>query len=306
MSVQTTKRIAILVHGFAGIKTFMKEIETILSNDPFNQYYDYVFNLSLYNSRHGLDFSKQYDLQTPIYSDKGDYSLTHYFYKQIISCLTEAGTEAVIDIYAHSMGGLVTRSLIQNLLRDHPRDMSRKKLIRDQIGKVFLLGTPNHGTRLAQRLITIPMDILATALNLILEIPKHGISSPSGWNILISQFMQMVPNSDFLKELNQINEEQITSIKWFTVRGLKSTGQLGIVWQPFLFRKFWFNTRFPFLHRGVIPNDGVVDADSVPLKFAKRNITIPEATHMSMLKWKSDDSGKKVLQALEPIILDKL
>jgi hypothetical protein len=124
----------------------------------------------------------------------------------------------------------------------------------------------------------------------------------SDWQILKSQFIQMVPTSNFLKNLNKELTKGEKAVKWFTIRGLNSSGLLESVWQPFLFRKLWINRKFPYLHIGLIPNDGVVDADSVPLKHAE-NLTVPSATHMDLLKWNSKKSGKLVRDLLSPLIL---
>ena len=124
----------------------------------------------------------------------------------------------------------------------------------------------------------------------------------SDWQILKSQFMQMVPTSKFLKNLNKQLTKEEKAVKWYTVRGLNSSGLLESVWQPFLFRKFWINRKFPYFHIGLIPNDGVVDAESVPLKHAV-NLTVPSATHMDLLKWSSKKSGNLVRDLLTPHIL---
>ena len=52
----------------------------------------------------------------------------------------------------------------------------------------------------------------------------------------------------------------------------------------------------------MIPNDGVVDAASVPLKFGI-NFTIPKATHMDLLSWKTKVAGKEIKKLLKPLIL---
>ncbi|MFX0115700.1 MAG: hypothetical protein ACFFB3_14215, partial [Candidatus Hodarchaeota archaeon] len=70
----------------------------------------------------------------------------------------------------------------------------------------------------------------------------------------------------------------------------------------FLFSKIWFDRHFPFLHIGTIPNDGIVDAAKVPLKFAT-NLTVSKATHMDLLKWKTKAAGKEVEELLKPLIL---
>ncbi len=291
MKSSESNRVAVLVHGFVGKKTFMREIENSLSEAPFDKIYKKVLNLSLYSSSYGLDLSKAYDIATPIYTDKIKQTLAHFLLAQITSELQHEQENVILDIYAHSLGGLVTRAMIRYLFAN--TGMSVKNVI--------LIGTPNHGTRLAQKIMTVPADILMTALNILFEIPTGELGSD---NLVLfrSQFMQLLPNSPFLKNLNKPLLEIEQSIQWITVRGLKSTGQLGVIWQPFLFRKFWVNRKFPYLHKGIIPNDGVVDAESVPLKFAI-NLTSPNATHMDLLSWKSKSSGEDVQKLLKPLIL---
>lgn len=295
------KQIAFLVHGFAGKKGFMQEIESSLQENPYDQVYDHVTNISFYSSSYGLDLSQPYDLKSPIYDKSTNRTLAHFFLEQIIAELDNYPQEISLDIYAHSMGGLVTRAMIKYLLED--KEENEIWIKNGIIRNIFLLGTPNHGTRLAQRAINIPADLFVTGLNIMLELPRGGISSKD-WQILNSQFMQMIPNSSFLEQLNERSKDIEQSIKWVTIRGLKSTGLLGIAWQPFLFRKFHFDSHFPFLHIGLVPNDGVVNANSVPLKYAT-NLTIPNATHMDLLKWKTKSVGREVKELIQPITLAK-
>ncbi|MHA2096805.1 MAG: esterase/lipase family protein, partial [Candidatus Hodarchaeales archaeon] len=286
-------RIAILVHGFAGKTGFMNEIEQCLTQSSFTNFYDEVINVSYYNSKYGLDFSRPFDLKTPIYDPETEQTLSTHFLSLIQSSIQDRQPPVCIDIFAHSMGGLVTRAMIKFLIPKKERNF--------HFSRVFLLGTPNHGTRLAKRIINIPTDLLLTGLNIALELPRGGVSM-SDWQILKSQFIQMIPTSKFLKNLNKQLTNEEKAVKWYTVRGLNSYGLLESVWQPFLFRKFWLNRKFPFFHIGLIPNDGVVDAMSVPLKHAV-NLTIPSATHMDLLKWNSKKSGILVRDLLTPIIL---
>ena len=286
------KRVAILVHGFAGKIGFMEEIERVLNHAPFDKFYTNVLNLSFYSSKHGLDFSKPYDIRTPIYSNTTEQTLTHHLDTIINTKISELSNPSLpVDIFAHSMGGLVTRSLVQ-LLHIHNNI---------PIKNVVLMGTPNHGTRLAQKLFTIPADLVVTGLNILLELPQGQLSSDE-WGLMKSQFLQMVPNSPLLKHLNSLKPPD--SINWITIRGLKSTGQLGLIWQPFLFNKFWFSKKLPFIHVGQIPNDGLVEASSVPLHYAT-NLTVPEATHMDLLKWQSKVPGKQVKELLQPLLLNE-
>ncbi len=288
--------VALLVHGFAGKSAFMDEIQESLNEISKIPIYNIILNLSYYSSTYGLDFSLPYDLRTPIYDPRTNQTLAHHLFKLIIRKIQNYSEFVEMDIFAHSMGGLVTRAMIKYLLG--------KSKLNFSIRRVFLLGTPNHGTRLAQKLINIPTDIFLTGLNLILELPRGGISG-SDWYTLNSQFLQMVPKSQFLKELNRPLNDTEKSIEWFTIRGLNTSGLLESVWQPFLFRKFWINSTFPFIHRGVIPNDGLVDAQNVPLKYAT-NILIPEVGHMDLLKWKSSKAGRKVLYIVNEILKKRI
>ncbi|MHA1228766.1 MAG: esterase/lipase family protein [Candidatus Hodarchaeales archaeon] len=284
--------IAVLVHGFIGKKEFMNEIQASLTK-KFSKIYTKVLNLSYYNSSYGVDISQAFDIITPIYSPDSEQTLSHFLLRQLESLLEDYSSPVTVDFYAHSMGGLVVRAMIRYLFS--------YKSQRFNVNRIILLGTPNHGTRLAQGFINVPTDILLTGLNLALEIPRGGITRED-WNILKSQFIQMIPGSKFLYDLNKPLLKHELDINWITVRGLNSSGLLESVWQPFLFRKFWLSRKFPFIHKGVIPNDGIVDAESVPLRYAE-NFTIPEAKHMDLVKWETKPAGKKVSEILSSIIL---
>lgn len=304
MDTTPLKRVAILVHGFAGKTGFMKEIEQTFNEEPYTQIYESVSNISYYDSKYGIDFSRPYDLKTPIFDEKNKQTLSNNLFNKISAEIFDYEENVALDIFAHSMGGLVTRAMINFLLLENQQVEQEGVWINNgRIHNIFLLGTPNRGTNLAQRMITIPADILISGLNLVMEIPRQGVTSED-FTILNSQFMQMVPKSSFLKKLNRKMKNIDKNIKWITVRGMNSSGILGIVWQPFLFRKIWFDRHFPFMHMGMISNDGVVNANSIPLRYAT-NLTIPQATHMDLLKWKSKKAGKKVQLLLKPIIFSK-
>lgn len=286
-------RIAFLIHGFGGKTSFMKEINETLNNLKI---YNEIHNLSLYDSLHGLDFSKKYDLSTPIYDHKTEFSLAHKAYYLIKKELNEYSKSVKIDVFAHSMGGLVIRSVLTFILNKKPMINNHK------FSSIYLLGTPNHGTRLAKKVFTVSGDLIVNLLNLALEIPLGRIDRED-FNILDSQLIQMTPKSKFLVTLNE-NYQEISQMKTITIRGLQSYDQLGAIWQPFLFSKVWFNKKFPYIHVGKIPNDGVVDSASVPLKGAI-NLIVKEATHMGLLYWKSNDAGKKVFKKIKPLILQE-
>lgn len=296
-------RVAILVHGFLGNKGMMNEIEKNLSNDPYDKYYDKILNISYYGSPFGIDMTKTFDLRTPIFEKDSSQTLTSNFHKKLLSKLQEleSSTKNIkLDIYAHSMGGLVTRAMICYHAKVRKRSVWLTSNIR--IKRVFFLGTPNHGTRLAQKVFTMPIDILISGLNILFEIPGGGLTAED-FKVLNTQFQQMVPKSNFLCDLEKKTNKLKKRVKWVTVRGLNSSGILGIIWQPFIFKRFWIDNKFPFIHRGMIPNDGIVNANSVPLKNAL-NLEIPKATHMDLIKWNSNKAGIKVEELLRTIILE--
>ncbi|MFX0151309.1 MAG: esterase/lipase family protein, partial [Candidatus Hodarchaeota archaeon] len=132
----------------------LKEIEETLKTEPFDQIYDRVSNLTYYSSKYGINFTRRYDLKTPIYKKNTDQTLAHNLFVKICSVLKDYNEEVTIDIFAHSMGGLVTRSMIKYLSSEKDNGIwIRNGLIRN----IFLLGTPNYGTRLAQHAINIPV-----------------------------------------------------------------------------------------------------------------------------------------------------
>ena len=296
-------RVAILVHGFLGMKGMMSEIEEKLSNEPYDKYYDKIINISYYDSPYGIDFTRTFDIRTPIYEEDSTITLTSNFHDKLLSKLKELETndeKLKVDIFAHSMGGLVTRAMLcyHSVIRKRSVWLTSKIRIK----RVFFLGTPNHGTRLAQKVFTMPADILISGLNILFEIPRGGLTKDD-FKVLNTQFQQMVPKSNFLCDLEKKTNKLRKRVKWVTVRGLNSSGILGIVWQPFIFKRFWIDRKFPFIHRGMITNDGIVNANSVPLKNAI-NLEVKKATHMDLLKWNSNKAGRKVEELLRSIILD--
>ncbi|MHA2073988.1 MAG: esterase/lipase family protein, partial [Candidatus Hodarchaeales archaeon] len=149
------KRVAILVHGFAGKTGFMKEIEQTFNEEPYTQIYESVSNISYYDSKHGIDFSRPYDLKTPIFDEKSKQTLCHNLFNKISDEIFNYEENVSLDIFSHSMGGLVTRAMVKFLLLENQQEEQEGIWINNaRIQNIFLLGTPNRGTHLAQRLVT--------------------------------------------------------------------------------------------------------------------------------------------------------
>jgi len=90
-----------------------------------------------------------------------------------------------VGIIAHSMGGLVTRALIQNLNAENNYE--------NNIWKVVMLGTPNHGSHSCYRLLHKNLSNISTsAINWIFS--RQDSDSPA--------MAQMQPGSIFLINLN--------------------------------------------------------------------------------------------------------
>jgi pimeloyl-ACP methyl ester carboxylesterase len=89
-----------------------------------------------------------------------------------------------VNILAHSMGGLVTRALIQNVNPDYT--------YQNNIEKFCMLGTPNHGSHSAFRISHPESYLLSAGINFFGNIQDE--SSPAVY--------EMYPGSEFLTRLN--------------------------------------------------------------------------------------------------------
>lgn len=283
-------RSAIVLHGFLGDTSMMEEVASKLTELGI---YKVIHNLSYYDSRNGLDISKTFDVRTPIFQHNTTETLTHNLFHKLSNLLKT--TE--VDFFAHSMGGLVTRAMLRYLAI---RSNASLKIGESIVKNVFLIGTPNHGTLLAKKFFNFPGDLMATSLNLLLDLPR-GMVTEDDLQLFRSQFVQMIPKGDFLHELNAKDNFVEKAVKWFTFRGLNAEGLLGLVWQPVIFRKYWLNRPFPFVKTLPIPNDGVVNSDSVPLPYAS-NYAIEEATHMDLVRWSSKEPGRDVWTIVKDLI----
>ena len=100
MDNASLKRVAILIHGFAGKTGFMKEIEQTFNEEPYTQIYESVYNISYYDSTHGIDFSKPYDLKTPIFDVKSKQTLAHNLFNKISAEIFDYKNIRTMPIYS--------------------------------------------------------------------------------------------------------------------------------------------------------------------------------------------------------------
>ena len=294
-------KILLLLHGFLGKLSNMAEIEETIKESKDNPF-DYIWNINYYDSDYGLDVTKKYSIRTPIYdSSMKDNCLVESLYTTLKSKMLELPNETIeLSVIAHSMGGLVIRSLIQNKCSLY----EGKQRLFDNcfITNVLLLGTPNHGTLLANKWLYLPVQELIDYLKFIFNLP-HSISLRELFKNN-SQMAQMETNSPFLKELNNI--ETIRGVSITTVSGLNNKFRyLPFLWEPFIFWKIHLNSTFPWIHIGQISSDGVVEAKSVPLKGQNiQNIYIKEANHLTMLSWRTENAGRLVYSKVKNIIFN--
>ncbi len=293
-------RVLLLLHGFLGSTSDLGEINDAIKESKDNPF-DNIWNLSYYDSDYGLDITKPNSIRTPIFNPNTEvHSLVIHLYNILEEKLTPSHAKNVqITIIAHSMGGLLARALIKYKCNQH--NQKQELFPNCFIETIILLGTPNHGTLLANKWLFLPVQELIDFLTFIYNLPSsisiHDLIKNN------SQMTQMETNSLFLKSLNK--PETIKYVKIVTVAGLnnKTFGRLPLIWEPFIFWKIRINSVFPWIHIGQIQNDGLVQSNSVSLKGETvKNFTVKDANHLNMLEWKSNPIGKSIYKKLNDFI----
>ena len=141
-----------------------------------------------------------------------------------------------VDIVAHSMGGLASRWCIQKLDGDI------------DVAKLIMLGTPNHGS----------LGFAPWMQSDVWWVPPQGAS----WDLL-----QMLPDSDFLAELNY-NEKCFNESSWLIKVDEISSGYTIFAGSGFETAEMFWNT-YPgneaFIPNNTYKGDGVVGVRSAKL-----------------------------------------
>lgn len=117
--IETKKNIAVFVHGIIGDTETMPQSLVLAKDDkgnPLLEKYDAVLTLDYEN------------LNTPIEAN------AQFFKERLEHIGLKAGHNKNVHIYAHSMGGLVSRYMIENLRGD------------EIVNHLIMLGTPNAGS----------------------------------------------------------------------------------------------------------------------------------------------------------------
>lgn len=100
--------------------------------------------------------------------------------------ITDENDVDKVDIVAHSMGGLISRYRIQ-------------KIDDSDIGKLIMVGTPNHGSDFSRPLLYHCYQVLITPLSFLSRLFNNKNQKKNPLNQAINE---MLPKSDFLFELN--------------------------------------------------------------------------------------------------------
>ncbi len=301
--VLVTKKIAILIHSFFNTPESMIEVEEFLRSDPvLGQQYDEIWRISYYDSERGLDQTKPHNLFTPIYEhdDPEDHSLTRKAFEQIEwNAMPVADANVRFDLIGHSLGGLIIRCLIQYFSE---RKNGHVTLAGHPVENLILLGTANRGSSLASRLATatLPLQLIIDTFKLIHDLADAKIDEDDLFKFYTYEFHQFSWQSDWIKRLNR-DFKSYQKLRWATVRGVVKSDLLSDLWNGLVFWRIQFRKEFPFIHFGPLPNDGIIEARSVPLPGAK-NFTVKPCAHHELVQWKNSQNGVKVAQTVKSIL----
>ena len=156
-TANASSKVLLLIHGWTGDPSAWKEfLPWIMSDIAYSEYWTFGYNSSLSISENG---------------------------EILGNLLSTYSHGAQIDIVAHSMGGLVARSMIE------------KNNGSKYIHKLITLGTPHEGS---------PLAVLRYAIGFLV-----GIDDPflmSTYNLNTQGFMDLDPNSGFITEMHKLTK----------------------------------------------------------------------------------------------------
>ncbi len=226
-------RILLILHGFLGLSTMMNEIVECFNSQQ--KYFDHIWNLSYYDSPAGLDLNQPVNIGTPIFDTASNVSLVENLYSKLLNNITTLNCSEKINftVIAHSLGGLVIRALIayKCIFRTNKQWLNDNSFF----SSLFLFGSPNHGTYLADKWLIIPAETLIELLTKLFSLKNSDLKESHFINN--SQMTQMETKSTFLKALNKENSLKGCNIVNFRGEASK-TDIFTILFQP-VFWRFW-------------------------------------------------------------------
>ncbi|MBW2201310.1 MAG: acetyltransferase [Deltaproteobacteria bacterium] len=223
-----------------------------------------------------------------------------FFLKQIESYMV-SGTGS-ISIVAHSMGGLVAREMLTNPALFYTEKVDKGEL--PAVERLIMVGTPNHGSGLAQfRIFTEFRDQLSNLFNENYHW-LQGILDGAG-----EAGIDLIPGSKFLKKLNR--RPHPYNVNMLVIAGVMSP------WQKNEIEEFarTLEVKLPGDARGTAKKmenvllsmsdeigDGLVSVDSARLPDVP--IRIVKGTHLSMIR--NIRAGSQRIPPAIPIIIKQL
>ncbi|MFC1650531.1 T9SS type A sorting domain-containing protein [Candidatus Latescibacterota bacterium] len=125
--------------------------------------------------------------------------------KDALNKITDEYNEGLVDIVAHSMGGLVARAYI---MWDDDGD-GNTDFYDNNISHLMMIGTPNHGSEIAHKVHTNPLEFVGATI-----IGKH----PSG-----DAYRDLSPGSSFLWNINKYTNVRHTDpVQQIVIAGTKN------------------------------------------------------------------------------------
>jgi len=206
------------VHGYYGNNGEFDHMINIIQPDLLLKYDGFRY----------FDYFEDYPSLTPIEIHNVEFGISAYANNFANKILSSHNSGDQIDIVAHSMGGIITRELL-NLNR------TELDLAGIGIGKIITLGTPHLGTVAAVNPVG---DLVAFIMSLM------------GQNWDTPVFRSLAPDSALMYFLNYNPMIYSEGIEWYTIAGIN----------------YAVNAQFMGIFEG--DNDGIVAVSSAHLSFS--------------------------------------
>ncbi|MDF1537300.1 MAG: hypothetical protein P1Q69_00120 [Candidatus Thorarchaeota archaeon] len=188
-------RVLYLVHGYWGKVSDMESLRSYLQTDLGSSFS--AINQFSYFTAYGVDRNDMNAVNNLHYTS----SVTDYA-EHLYDVLIQHSSGTQINFVGHSLGGIIIRTMLMN----HRTDLENAGI---DIGCVVTMGTPNHGTLLANPLN--PIAIISTILPLFADEAQYWPSPV---------FYSVNPLSPLMLSLNYDPSSYSDGIRWYTGAGI--------------------------------------------------------------------------------------
>ena len=294
------RRVAFLIHGFFSSANDLEEIAIALQDE---QLFDHIVLIDLYDSPKGLNFLKHPNILSPIHDPAfGKKALDQFVLYQLLhhqnEIITTTGDKNLeLYFFCHSLGGLVIRSVLQNLLQPTDSGPNGSLYIgQGRVRAVITLGTAHQGSYLgtAFSVLRLPLQSIFEVNKTIFSIMGKMIEKEAvpRKKLAMSQFSKA---SDFIKHLNVTFDALPHDIFWISVAG--RVNEQDNVTIPIAFRRLLKNS----------PNDGVIEVSATILpNFRQLHILVDDCSHGDLIRWKSTKGGAEVWSILKHVLTNAI